>query len=74
MLLLTLQIVHNYFCSVFAALMVIIRTLTHRDLHIWKIATTIRFQNLLLVFTFNMKIQISRHNEKMTYITEKLEN
>jgi len=38
------------------------------------IAPMIRFQNLLQVLTFNMKIQILRHNENITYITEKLEN
>ena len=44
------------------------RTLTYKDKQIWMTATS-RFQNLLLVFTFNMKILISRHNKK---ITEKL--
>jgi len=62
------------FRSIFVALIKIIGTLTYRDRQIWMIAPTIRFQNLLQVLTFNMKIQILRHNENITYITEKLEN
>ena len=62
------------FRSVFVALIKIIGTLTYRDKQIWMIAPTIHFQNILRVLTFNMKIQILRHNENITYITEKLEN
>jgi len=62
------------FCSVFGALIIITGTLTYRDKQIWMIATTIHFQNLLRVLTFNMEIQILRHNKNITYISEKLEN
>jgi len=62
------------FRSVFVALIIIIGTLTYRDKQIWMIATTIRFQNLLRVLTFNMKIQILQHNENVICITAKLEN
>ena len=55
----------HLFCPIFITLIIIIGTLTYRDKQIWMIATTIRFQNLFRVFTFNMKILILRHNENI---------